>query len=306
MADHRILGASKLTGLTPDTIRKWERRYGVVDPRRDTRGIRRYSEADIARLRELRSATDLGFPIGEAARLKPKELAELVRVKAPQATVSRPRTRRGHADSFTRAVLGGLQRYDGEQVDRMLAAASHLLTPAEFVFDVMSPLFGEIGEAWRKGAMEIGQEHLFSAIARSVLGNLIRRYAVAQDAPRVLFATPAGEPHEFGILLAAMLAASEGIRVHYLGPNMPSSEIARSAAEVGARIVVIGAARSRSKAGLRRAVATLSAALPDTTELWLGGKAATGVVGRQSGHLQRVPTLREFYDRLRPLRSYSA
>src|SRR5208337_4782068 len=62
---------------------------------RDTRGIRRYSEADIARLRELRSATDLGFPIGEAARLKPKELAELVRVKAPQGTVSRPRTRRG-------------------------------------------------------------------------------------------------------------------------------------------------------------------------------------------------------------------
>src|SRR5271165_2675696 len=155
MADHRILGASKLTGLTPDTIRKWERRYGVVDPRRDVRGIRRYSEADINRLRELRSATDLGYPIGEAALLKPEELSALLRANSAPAPTFRTGLRSRRPDSFTRAVLSGLRRYDGEQVDRMLAAASHLLTPTEFVFDVMSPLFHDIGEAWRKGTMEI-------------------------------------------------------------------------------------------------------------------------------------------------------
>jgi MerR family transcriptional regulator, light-induced transcriptional regulator len=297
MADHRILGASKLTGLSPDTIRKWELRYKVINPRRDARGLRRYSSADIARLRALRAATDLGYPIGEAARLAPKELARLIRAGSP-VPAERSRPRRGQPDSFARAVFSGLQRYDGEQVDRMLAAAAHLLTPAELVLDVMSPLFREVGEAWRKGTIEIGQEHLFSAIARSLLGNLIRRHSPAKGAPCLLFATLAGEPHEFGILLAAMLAASEGIRIHYLGPNIPASSIARSAAEAGAGIVVIGAVRSRSKAGLRRTVAALASALPDDVELWLGGKAAEVPDGQQRTRLQKLPTLREFNERL--------
>jgi|SRR5271166_1939054 len=303
MADHRILGASRLAGLTPDTIRKWESRYGAINPRRDVRGIRRYSEADINRLRELRSATDLGYPIGEAALLKPEELSALLRANSAPAPTFRTGLRSRRPDSFTRAVLSGLRRYDGEQVDRMLAAASHLLTPTEFVFDVMSPLFHDIGEAWRKGTMEIGQEHLFSAVARSLLGNLIRRYATAKDAPSLLFTTPAGEPHEFGILLAAMLAASQSTRVHYLGPNMPNASIVRSAADVKADVVVVGAVRSRSRAGLRRTVTALATALPERTELWLGGRAAQAAVTHRT-HVQRFSTLREFYEGL--IREFNA
>ncbi len=303
MADYRILSVSRLTGVPADTIRKWERRYGVVNPRRDARGIRRYSERDLHRLRELRAALDLGYPIGEAALLTPAALATLIAEKVPQLKARPSRARSSRPDSFTRAVLRGLERYDGEQIDRMLTAAAHLLPPSEFVFDVMSPLFQKIGAQWRRGKIEIAQEHLFSAVARSILGGLIRRHATRSDAALVLFTTLAGEPHEFGVLLAAMLAASEGLRVHYLGPNMPASAVARAAAEVKASTVVIGAARSRSKASLSRAINALATSLPAGIDLWLGGRAAEHTaVGRHARRVSTIPTLQEFYDRIRSSR----
>jgi methanogenic corrinoid protein MtbC1 len=300
MADYRILSVSRLTGVPADTIRKWERRYGAVNPRRDARGVRRYSELDLHRLRELRAALDLGYPIGEAVLLPPAALAKIIAEKLPVLKERPDRARTTRADSFTRAVVRGLERYDGEQIDRMLSAAAHLLPPSEFVLEVMSPLFQQIGTRWRRGTMEIEQEHLFSAIARSILGGLIRRHATRGDARLVLFTTLAGEPHEFGVLLAAMLAASEGLRPYYLGPNVPAAAIARAAAEVKAGTVVVGAARSRNKATLRRTIDALASGLPAGTDLWLGGRAAEHVTfGRHGQRISAVPTLQEFYDRIR-------
>jgi len=193
--------------------------------------------------------------------------------------------------------MRGLERYDGEQIDRMLNAASHLLTPAEFVFDVMSPLFKRIGEAWREGSMEIAQEHLFSAVARSLLGSLIRRYAPRSDASPMIFTTPSGEPHEFGVLLAAMLAASEGKRVQYLGPDMRAKDILLAADQAGAGTVVMAAVRSASKRVLSRSIAVLAGGLPAQTQLWLGGKAAEHV--QPGANIVALATLEEFYERVR-------
>lgn len=301
MSEYRILSVSRLTGLPQDTIRKWERRYAAVTPRRDERGIRRYSDADIARLRELRKATDLGYPIGEAVALPPKALTQALTVTPLGRGGLDARSKGARADAVTRAVLRGLERYDGEQIDRLLSAASQLLPPADFVFEVMSPLFHQIGESWRAGDLEIGQEHLFSAVARSVLGNLLRRFAVKSDAPSMLFTTPAGEPHEFGILLAAMLAASEGVRAHYLGPSMPAAAIARAAADIGAHVVVVGAANSRSKARLARSLDALTAALPAGARVWLGGKAAQHPIASKSVSIVPVHTLHEFLELVRAL-----
>lgn len=298
MNDYRILSVYRLTGLPPDTIRKWERRYGVIIPRRDARGVRRYSDADVERLRALRHLIELGYPISEAAALKPKELVKLL--ETPRS-LDKPKShaKNKRSDSLVRAAMKGLEKYDAEQIDRMLNAASHLLAPHEFVFDVMSPAFHEIGEAWRRGTLAVAQEHLFSAVARSVLGSLLKRYAGMNNSRTMLLTTPPGEPHEFGILLAAMLAASEGHRVHYLGPNMPARAIARAASDTKAAIVVLGTAR-RGVKSLTSTLTVLDAVLPKTTELWLGGKDASA---RANVHPDRslvaLASLPEFHDRIR-------
>ncbi len=298
MSDYRIAAVSRLTGLPADTIRKWEQRYGVVRPRRDARGLRRYSEADLERLRLLAAAAKIGVSISEACAMAPPALAKLVQTKQPAAHPS-SRPRQGSPDAFTRAVLRGLERSDGEQVDRMLTAAARLLPTPEFVFDVMSPLFKTVGESWRRGTMDIAQEHLFSAIARSVVGNVVRRYAAHERMPLIAFTTPAGEPHEFGILLAALLAASEGLRVRYLGPDMPAAAIARGASDAGARAVVVGAVRSRNSASLGRALKGIVDALPPTVDLWLGGKAADlAERWRARKNVVGIATLQDFHRRI--------
>jgi len=298
MSDYRILSVYRLTGVSPDTIRKWEQRYGVVKPRRDKRGVRRYSDADVERLRALRHVTELGYPISEAAALQPRKLAKLLEAPRP---VVRPlsHTKGKSADSLVRAAMKGLEKYDAEQIDRMLNAASHLLAPHEFVFDVMSPAFREIGEAWSRGTLAVAQEHLFSAVARSVLGSLLKRYGSTSDARAILLTTPQGELHEFGILLAAMLAASEGHKVHYLGPNMAPRAIAQAASDTKASVVVLGTAR-RGVKSLAGTLASLDGTLPKATELWLGGR---GIKSQSNVHLDRslvaLATLPEFYDRIR-------
>lgn len=298
MPDYRIAAVSRMTGLPADTIRKWEHRYGAVRPRRDARGLRRYAEADLKRLGLLAAAVKRGVSISEASALKPSALAELIATK-PLATRPASARSRGTPDAFTRSVLSGLERSDGEQIDRMLTAAARLLPPSEFVFDVMSPLFKVVGESWRRGEMDVAQEHLFSAIARSVLGNVVRRYAAHERMPLIAFTTPAGEPHEFGILLAALLAASEGLRVRYLGPDMPGASIARGASDAGAAAVVIGAVRSRNTASLGRAIKSIIDALPPTVDIWLGGKAANlAERWRTRKNVVPVATLQDFHRRL--------
>ena len=70
-----IKAVAQATGLSVETLRAWERRYEVVAPSRDSSGRRTYSAADVARLRLLRTATELGHTI---SRLAPLSMGRLV------------------------------------------------------------------------------------------------------------------------------------------------------------------------------------------------------------------------------------
>jgi len=87
-----IKAVAQATGLTVETLRAWERRYEVVRSSRDGSGRRTYSAADVARLRLLRTATELGHTISRLAALDESELAKLVADSGGQA---RPGPARG-------------------------------------------------------------------------------------------------------------------------------------------------------------------------------------------------------------------
>src|SRR5512141_2448293 len=69
---------TKLTGLSVDVVRVWERRYGAIRPLRSEGGTRLYSDADVWRLNRLRQAVELGHSISQAAKLSETELDELL------------------------------------------------------------------------------------------------------------------------------------------------------------------------------------------------------------------------------------
>lgn len=259
-----IRAVSRLTGVPVDTLRAWERRYRVVQPTRDRRG-RLYGESDVRKLRLLRLLVDRGHSIGRIAGLPEKHLLRL-QTEPLGAGPGGPSEGAG-----LDGLLGALERFDATGAERELRRLAILLSPRLLVRQVALPLMRRVGDLWAAGRLSIAQEHLASAMLRSLLGAMVRVHVPEDPHVTLLFATPPGERHEFGILAAAMLAAGGGLGIVYLGPDLPAAEIANGARRTSARVVVLGVFAAAGAAGATPAIAQLARELPRGVELWVGG-----------------------------------
>ncbi|MET0398493.1 MAG: cobalamin-dependent protein [Longimicrobiaceae bacterium] len=272
---HPIRVVADRTGLSLDVLRVWERRYSVVAPGRADDGQRLYSDADVDRLRLLRRATDAGRSIGRVARLPTDELAELVREDdAARGVAAAPpaasREARGHLDRAVAAV----REMDPAGLEAGLRRAVVALSAADFVDGVAAPLLGAIGEGWREGRIGVAHEHAASAVLRRVLGFMTEAAEVPGSAPGMVVATPAGQVHEFGALLAAASATAEGWRVTYLGADLPAEEIAAAVRQRGASRVALSLVYPADDPGLPGELRRLRDALPAGVAVVVGGGAA--------------------------------
>lgn len=258
-----IRAAAKLTGLSIDTLRAWERRYQAVVPERSERG-RQYSREQIQRLSLLRDLVERGHAIGQIADLNEEELRGLLTAR-PAVRQLAPEASGGMVEPILQAFLDFRYTQANEELGRLAA----LLSPRDLVYRVVLPLMRETGERTHNQDMGVAQEHLVSAALRNVLGSVMRLYPSQPGAPKMLIATLSGELHEFGILAAAMVASIAGMDVILFGPNLPARELARAAEKTEAAFVVIGSCGDGTQAS---DVADLEAGLPPDTELWIGGK----------------------------------
>jgi methanogenic corrinoid protein MtbC1 len=274
-----IRAVARLTGLSLDTLRAWERRYEAVVPERGPRG-RLYTEAHVERLRLLREAVEQGHAIGLAARHDTPTLRALV----AQGRAAGPAAGAAPADTDRLApVVVAIEALDAAAADQHLGRLALLLPPRAFVLDVALPLMRETGERWHRGEYTVAQEHLVSALLRHLLGTLIRLHTPPGARPALLFATPEGELHEFGILAGAMLATAAGHGVLYLGPSLPAADIAAAAARVLPRAVVLGLTAAGDRPAVLDEVRALARALPATVELWVGGVEVSRRGARRGG-----------------------
>jgi MerR family transcriptional regulator, light-induced transcriptional regulator len=272
-ARYPIGAVSRLTGVAIDTLRIWERRYGVVTPARDERG-RMYSDADVRRLQLLAAAVARGHAIGRVAKLPDAELEALLAVQPARVG---PEFGTGNGRAPIAALMSALAAYDAEGLDRELGRLAVALPPKNLVHRVVLPVMKEVGDEWEAGRISAGQEHLLSAALRNLLGALLRLSVSSRGARRLVFATPSGDRHEFGILAAAMLAALGGLGVVYLGPDLPAAQIHDAATLTESDVVVLGVTYGGSQPPSMAEVQALAERLPPSVELWLGGPLPAGV-----------------------------
>jgi MerR family transcriptional regulator, light-induced transcriptional regulator len=289
-----IAAVSRLTGLPLDTIRAWERRYGAVVPERGPRG-RVFTGAEVQRLRLLAALVEQGHTIGQVAALPTPRLEELLH-RTPPAPSPGPAAAARHAIA---PILDAIDRFDSTAVNREITRLSALFAPRDFVYEVVLPLMRVVGERWHQGRLSIAQEHLVSAILHGVMGTLLRLHAAPPTASRLLFASPEGERHEFGLLAAAMLAGAAGLDVVYLGPSLPATEIAAAARDSAVLAVVL--AVSGGAAAVVAGVQGVRRSLAPHVELWVGGADPAGIPGRTGGRRRVVPigSFEEFERHLR-------
>jgi len=272
LARYPIRAVSKLTGIGIDTLRAWERRYGAVTPTRDDRG-RMYTEGDVARLRLLSAAVGRGHSIGRLAGLSNDELRDLCTATAGAAALPAAVSGRRMPLDAT-ALTTALREYDAVGLDQELSRLAAILRPLDLLQDVLMPVLTQVGDDWYRRRTRIAHEHLMSSTMRNLLGAFLRLYARRETSVRLLFATPSGERHEIATLGAAMLAASAGLGVSYLGADLPAREIVDSVAPAGARVLVLGLTTAAADKTRERELKTIVRDLPDGVELWAGGRGA--------------------------------
>jgi DNA-binding transcriptional MerR regulator len=250
---------ARLTGVSPDLLRAWERRYQAVEPIRTEGGTRRYRRSDIARLRLLKNAVDSGLRIGEVAQLSSEELE--ARLASNERLLDR-----GPLEE----VLSALDRLDGIAAEQLISAQMSMLGPVRFAREFALPLLHAIGEAWLDERICIASEHLGSALLRSLLGSALRPTSAHRGAPVVVFGTLPGERHEIGLLVAAITALGAGASPLYLGADLPAEELAHAAKTTKAAALALSAVVTEP-ADLTMALAHLRELVPGSIEIWVGG-----------------------------------
>jgi len=271
---YSIKAVAQATGLTVETLRAWERRYGIVAPNRDASGRRVYRPEDVLRLRRLREATERGHPIGRLADLSDEGLAALL-------SESTDRRARAASNAFVERILESAQRFRSAECEQALTLAIAMLPPSQLVGDVVQPLLREVGERWHRGEFAISQERLVSTIVRRHVGLMLDAFDRSARRAPIVFATLPGERHELGLLTSAMMCASRGFKTHYLGPDLPPAEIARFAREVGAAAVALSVVLQDHAPDVPAQLGELTSHLPEETAVWLGGSAARGLPREQ-------------------------
>lgn len=272
---HRIQSAAKQAGVSPQLLRAWERRYGLVEPKRTNSRYRVYSDDDVEILKGAKTLVDDGIRIAEIARLP----RDQIRQAAMRLSKGAPDAGSLPSQALLESAIDAIAALDGEKVEKLLFRMSGMgaLPAREICERVLLPLLREIGDRWEKKRLSVAAEHFGSAIVRGRLQSLLssesrRRY----NATKVVCACPEGELHEGGLLAFAVHAAGAGFEVIYLGAGTPVDEILSTAEAVQARAVALSITRPLSRTLRTKLMSRLSSwkAAGRDRRVLLGGPGA--------------------------------
>ncbi len=259
MQVYSVQHAARLTGITPDTLRMWERRYQVVTPERSGAGYRLYDDNALRRLSAMRSLVAAGW--------SPRLAAERVKSSA-EVAVDRPTAR---VPSSTLPSLVPLALDLDPQ--RLESALTETMASAEFedlVDDWLMPALAELGAGWRSGSVSIGGEHFVSAALQRHVAAVLASAQPRAGAPRVIAGLARASRHELGILAFAAVLRRAGVEVMYVGSDLPTESWAEAVVSTGAGAAVLAVPTAEDVPGVRDVVAAVSAAAPGV-DIYVGG-----------------------------------
>jgi DNA-binding transcriptional MerR regulator len=230
----RIGELSRRSGVSPELLRAWERRYGLLRPERSEGGLRLYSSGDLERVRAMQRHMTEGLAAREAAALAGREAAE----PAP------PRTGvTAFVPEQARADLGdALEAFDEPRAQGVFDELLSTMSLDALVADVVMPYLHDLGERWERGELSVAQEHFASHVLRGRLLGLARGWGRGAG-PRALLACPEGERHDLGLIAFGLALRQRGWRIDYLGPDTPVESLKEAVGRTDPAVIVLSAVR---------------------------------------------------------------
>lgn len=297
-----IEAAAQRSGLNQHLIRIWERRYDAVKPHRTASNRRLYSEDDVLRLELLNRAVQAGHRIGDIAKVPTERLRQMIeRDYRSRSVVSRSSV--GDESSYITAALEAIERFDAEALTSVLARADVDLGQSRALECVIMPLMERIGGLWQEGELRIAHEHMATAVVTYHVGAVLASFRYEPNAPAIVVATPSGQMHEAGALAVAVVAAINGWHPIYLGPSLPSEEIAGVAVKRNARAVALSLVYPADDSRFPSELGRLRRLLPNRVDILVGGRAAAAyraaLEANQAVFVPDVATLRQRLEMIR-------
>jgi MerR family transcriptional regulator, light-induced transcriptional regulator len=259
----RIGELSRRSGVSPELLRAWERRYGLLEPTRSSGGLRLYSDADLERVRRMQQHLAAGVAAAEAAALAQE---------TPSATLGA----RYEPDAARRDLSGALEAFDEPVANALLDRLLSTTTLDSLLSEVVIPYLHELGDRWESGEVSVAQEHFASNVLRGRLLGLARDWGRGLG-PKALLACAPGERHDLGLIAFGLALRARGWRIGYLGADNPFESIDSAARAFEPDLVVISAVASERFDGLAGDLRSLARA----HRVCLAGAGANGIDGSE-------------------------
>lgn len=265
----------RLTGLNPALLRAWERRHGLLEPRRTPGGHRLYTEEDLQVLRAVQSLLREGRSIGEVAARGRRALLALAE-KERQGPSGRQREDPHDAapNRLVASLVRSAEEIDGTSVERTLDSALAALSLRAALERVILPAVNEIGRRWAQGEVSVAGEHLVSARIVARLSQMLAAEA-PHEGPLAVVACFPDELHQIGALSAGLVAASAGFRIRYLGAALPFEDLELVLVRLKPRAVCLSVVRRTLLEAHAGRLAELARRYPDVS-ISVGGRGTTG------------------------------
>lgn len=291
---YTVKQVSQLTGISTDLLRAWERRYGVVSPRRTASRYRLYGDDDVARLRRMAELVAGGAPASLAAEQVVAESPPDLDGGATSSPDGAPASGNGHRTPAGGAELGwtpaalppsalppvdalaeaarDLDRAALERtLDRAMAAGSF-----ETVFDEwLTPALVRVGEGWAAEEISVAGEHFVSAAVHRRLSQAFEAAGTAVNAPVVMVGLPPRTLHELAALALATCLRRRGVDVRYLGADLPVASWVSAARRLRPAAVAVSVPRPADERAAAELVRALAEADP-TLRIFAGGRGCAG------------------------------
>jgi DNA-binding transcriptional MerR regulator/methanogenic corrinoid protein MtbC1 len=279
-----IGAVARETGISIESLRMWERRYGHPKSVRLPSGHRRYPSTEVQRLRAVARALSAGYRAGEVAPATIEQLKEMLdAIRNSKQAASLPDSSvTTDFDGKTSRWMEAARVLDESTLTQEFYNDWAALGPMRFIRERVIPFLRQLGEGWSEGRISVAQEHFASERLTDFLSSMWRRMNERTSGSPFLVATLPGDNHRLGIQMCSVVTTIADRRVLYIGPQTPVEEILSASAKSRCVAVVLSVSLSVDADDARSHLERLRASLPADVRLVVGGRGAPPAIERIS------------------------
>lgn len=215
-----IKDLENLTGIKAHTIRIWEKRYNLLEPKRTETNIRYYDLANFRKLLNVSYLNNNGYKISKIATIEESEISQVVREVATENNLE------SHAiNSFKLAMLNFDQTLFYKTYESLLNEKSF----SDIFYDIFIPLLNKIGLLWQTNTISPAHEHFITSLIRQkILINTekVQSTQINRSSKTFVLYLPDNEIHELGLMFINHQLVSKGFHSIFLGQSVPIESLA--------------------------------------------------------------------------------